>query len=166
MRKPPQPRAHSVDLTPVLGLVAILIPMLLMAYTPHVLAVIESDPPSLCAGDCTGGEAEQVVPVVTVSRMGLILSDVVVESGTPTTSTDLPCAGSCQSAADYDWSALQDTLALTRDETTSTGTVTIVPAGEISYDVVVAALDACRERIHPDGTREPLYHQPRLGSAG
>jgi hypothetical protein len=140
--------------------------MLLMAYTPHVLAVIESAPPSLCAGDCNGGDAEEVVPVVTVSRAGITLSDVVVESGTPTTSTDLPCARSCRSSADYDWSALQDTLALTRDETTSTGTVTIVPTDEIPYDVVVEALDACRERIHADGTREPLYPQPRLGSAG
>lgn len=157
----------QVNLTPVLGLVTILIPLLLMAYAPEVLAVIDSDVPSLCTAGCDEADhSEPVTPRVRVTAAGLELAEVVVEPGAPVGETTLPCGGPCRSADDYDWTGLQDTLARTLTETDSTGSVAIVPTDDVPYDVVVETMDACRERLHPDGTREPLYPRPMLGSAG
>ena len=167
MRKPMKSPDTHVNLTPVLGLVAILIPMLLMAYAPQVLAVIDSEPPALCAANCSGGDASEVVtPTVKVTAKGMVLTDVVMAPGAGVTTTELPCAGRCRSADDYDWKGLQDALSRTREETEGTGEVAIIPTDDVAYDVLVETMDACRERVYADGTREDLYPRPILGAAG
>ena len=70
MRRPPSTRRDPLDLTPILGLVAILIPMLLMAYLPHALATIETHVPAMCASCTDTDEAVPVVPTVHVTEQG------------------------------------------------------------------------------------------------
>ena len=166
MRNADKSRRSALDLTPVLGLVAILIPMLLMAYMPHVLAAIETRPPDICI-DCDESDAARpVIPTVHLSEHGLRLEQVVVSPGTPPAELALPCSGACRTAADYDWAGLQDALANTRAETSGSGVVRIVVSDDLVYEVVVNAMDACRERIHADGSRQLLYPDPLLASAG
>jgi len=166
MRRPSSTRRDPLDLTPILGLVAILIPMLLMAYLPHALATIETRVPAMCASCTDTDEAVPVVPTVHVTEQGLRLEQVVVTSGTDPDALELPCADTCRHAGDYDWAGLQEALATTRTETTGTGGVTIIVSDVVAYEVLVETMDACRERVHEDGTREPLYPHPTLGAAG
>jgi hypothetical protein len=164
MRTPAKSRTPDLNLTPVLGLVAILIPLLLMAYAPHVLAVIDSEPPSLCGASCAASTDDLVTPRVVVTGRGLVLENVVVTSGEPVTRQEVPCEGQCRSVDDYDWQTLQQTLARTRAETDGTGQVTILPAEDASYELLVETMDACREWRHDDGTVEPLYPRPTFGT--
>jgi len=167
VRKPVQNPRPEVNLTPVLGLVAILIPMLLMAYAPQVLAVIDSEPPALCGGSCAAEPGEEsVTPRVLLTARGITLEDVVMETGEDPSKAELPCTGACRTADDYDWEAVQEALALTRAETEGSGQVAIVPTDDVPYDVVVQSMDACRERVFADGTTEPLYPFPVLGALG
>jgi len=166
MRKAPPSRPSPLDLTPILGLVAILIPMLLMAYIPHVLATIDTRVPAICGG-CGEVDPEiEVVPTVHLSEQGLRLEQVVVTSGASPGELTLPCTGTCREAGDYDWGGMQDALAKTRAETSSTGRLTIVVSNDVVYDVVVNTMDACRERLLDDGSLQSLYPHATLGSAG
>jgi len=166
VRKLHQTQTPTINLTPILGLVAILIPLLLMAYLPHALAVIDTEVPAICGGCTVEDEPPLIVPKVQISRTGITLDQVVVEPGAAPRQTELPCAHTCKSAADYDWSGMQDALARTRAETNGNGGVTIIVADDVSYEVLVDTMDACRERLHTDGTREPLYPHPTLDAAG
>lgn len=164
MRHSVPPRPTPVDTTPILGLVAILIPMLLMAYAPQVLAVIDSEVPSLCAARCGEGGPAQVMPKLTLTARGVTLEQVVAHPGAALGTSELPCAGACRTADDYDWAAVQDILAATRAETDGSGEVFILPTDDVPYETVVEAMDACRERTTPDGSTEALYPYPVLGA--
>lgn len=133
---------------------------------PHVLVAIETWLPAICM-DCDKSDAEPpVIPTVHFSEHGPRLEQVVVSAGTPPAELALPCAGACRTAADYDWAGLQDALANTRAETSGTGAGKIIVSNDVAYDVVVIAVDVCRERVHADGSRQLLYPAPILGSAG
>ena len=160
-RSPVRPQ---VDLTPVLGLVAILIPMLLMAYMPHVLSQIETTPPAISCCD-KSTEDEVVVPRVQLTAEGFKLAAVIAEPGGEPDALELPCESGCRGTADYDWDGLQEVLLRTRRDTLSSGVVTILPDERVEYELVVATMDACRERRLDSGESELLYPSPRLASA-
>jgi hypothetical protein len=103
---------------------------------------------------------------VQITAAGIALEQVVVETGAAPDQTELPCSNMCRTASDYDWAGLQDVLARTRAETNGTGGVTIVVSDNLSYGILVNAMDACRERVHADGTAERLYPHPTLAAEG
>lgn len=167
-KQPRSPRTTNVDTTPVLGLVAILIPMLLMAYAPQVLAVIDSDAPRICASCGDGSHSEVVTPVVRLHAGGLTMESVRVLDGPEEGSLgrfDLACEGRCRSVDAYDWDRMQDVLAETAATTEGTGSVSLVAADDVPYEVVVRAMDMCRARSLDNGDEQVLYPHPTLGAS-
>lgn len=143
--------ASPLDLTPILGLVAILIPLLLMAYRPAELAMVDTVLPAICAADCTtGGEDPRVVtPALQISTEGYVLTGlsevpglVQVEAGRLV----LPClGGTCAGGEGYDTEGLTRTLTLAKDAYPDSQNITLVPDGHVAYAAVIQAMDASRE---------------------
>jgi len=163
------PAARNMNLTPIMGLVAILIPLLLMAYGPAEIAVIESSLPAFCAGSCTGAaEPEVVTPHVRIDRTGFVVGGL---AAVPDLELDedgqlrLPCTGGgCSDPDAYDFIALNNLMSTAKDAFPDSTAVTLVPAGSVPYEVLVGTMDATREAlVTPEGgERRNLFPYPTI----
>jgi biopolymer transport protein ExbD len=154
-------KEEPLNLIPVMNLVTILIPFLLMAAEFVSLAVIDSTLPAIGAPqppDPNQQEDEepplQLSLAITAKGVRVLGADKVLfpdgapelaegEEAPPT----VPCVsgGSCTSVDDYNWSELTRILAKVKDTYPDDENVIIVPDTKISYEVIVATMDASRE---------------------
>ncbi len=166
-------RANTpMDLSPIMGLVAILIPLLLMAYRPAELAMIESMLPGICSGDCSGGDPDPLIitPSLAITRSGFTLTGLQEVEGLELDEQgklDLPCeGGSCSRLEDYDTHALTQALSVAKDAYPDSTAITLVPDGRVAYEVLIAAMDASRAEIalvEGAGERELFPHASVAG---
>lgn len=143
-------RSANVDTTPILGLVAILIPLLLMAYAPQVLAVVDTNLPAVCSGCPTPSDDDPpVVPTIVLQSTGVELRQVVVPGSADATVQATPvvllCTGQCAAPSDYPWTEVRAHLESTRQQTPSRGEIQVGAEEDVSYDLLVAAMDVARE---------------------
>lgn len=146
---------RPLDLTPIMGLVAILIPLLLMAYRPAELALIDTSLPAICATGCdrVEGEPRIVTPSLAITAQGFVVGGL---AEVPDLETDeagrvhLPCtSGACAGSETYDTQALTALLGAVKDAYPDSTSITLVPDGRVPYEVVVRAMDASRAAPAP-----------------
>lgn len=141
---------RPLDLTPIMGLVAILIPLLLMAYRPAELAMIDSTLPAICATGCDQitGAPEVVTPSLAITAEGFVVGGLGEVPGLETDEAGrvhLPCTGgACTSPESYDTEALASLLGAVKDAYPDSTSITLVPEGRVPYQVVILAMDASR----------------------
>ena len=163
------PASRNMDLTPIMGLVAILIPLLLMAYGPAEVVVIDTSIPAICSGACTGEpEPEIVTPHIRIDRTGFVVGGL---AAVPDLELDeqgqfhLPCAGGgCSEPGAYALVALNNLMSTAKDAFPDSTAVTLVPTGAVPYEVLVGTMDATREALpmSEGGERRALFPYPTI----
>jgi biopolymer transport protein ExbD len=159
-------QAADLNLVPIMNLMAMLIPVLLVASQYVRLAVIEGD----VSSPGPGADQAELRPFelsLGVSAEGLHLfgADALLvkegvgvdPSGRPIQPT-LPCrGGACSQVDDYDWQGLQRLLGRIKDEHPSADRVVLIPDVRVRYEVLVRAMDMSRELpVEGQGMR-PLF---------
>jgi hypothetical protein len=72
----------------------------------------------------------------------------------------LPCAGPCSSVDAYDWAGLGRRLATLKDQHPDELTAVIAPGEDIRYEVLIRAMEVCREERRAEGGPRVLF--PRV----
>lgn len=136
-------REMVLDLTPVLSVIMHLIPMLLVVVRFRSLAMIELPEPSvpLLPAPDAAAWAEQSERVVSVT----VATDGIVVGGAGEGSGNLPCRGAC-SLTTYDWLGLERSLVDAKALHPAERRVVLAAAPTVPYEVLVKAMDTCRER--------------------
>jgi hypothetical protein len=159
-----------LNLTPIMNLVTILIPFLIMAAQFVQLSVIDSTLPAI-------GPPQQVEPPKPDEKPPLQLSIALTGKGITILGADtiiypdgkpefaegeekpptLPCksGGACQNVEDYDWRKLRAKLSLIKDEYPDDENVILVPNSDTQYEIIVRAMDSCRD--DPDADDRTLF---------
>lgn len=138
--------AEPLNLIPIMNLVTLLIPFLLMSAQFVAYAIIDSQAPAICDGDC--GEAPTPTLSVTlgVDRAGFHLT--TSGAGVDEETTDLPClkeacAGDPLKA--YDVAGLRAALTRIKDASPDSEALILLPAANLPYETLILAMDATRE---------------------
>jgi hypothetical protein len=145
--------AEDLDLVPIMNLVTILIPFLLMASSFVSLAVIDSTLPAIGAPptEQTDDEEETLSLKIVITDEGYTVAgnDAVLKSDSeegedpgPT----VPCTKpGCPSVDSYNAKELTRLLGQIKDRWADEENVVLVPEDDISYEVLVATMDASRD---------------------
>ncbi len=128
-------RSGDLNLTAVMNIFLILIPFLLLTASFVRLAVLEMTLPNLEPGGTAGERA--VVNLLTISRNGLVLKSPGF------TFPELP------KGDDYDWEALRRQLTAVKERYPDVEEIIIAPESTIRYQVIISAMDVCRESGFP-----------------
>ncbi len=185
MAQKPSERRHyrdkrfDLNLTPMMNLVALLIPILLVSVTYIEIASIEAELPGLDAG---GDRSAQSLNLrLRINQAGYILGHRALEAGLhhiPLTSRPVSCRTyvgrrpppeasngdrpPCQATEDtpvfsvYDRDALTRALVAIKTDHPRERGITISADDEISFEALVDALDASRSYEH-NQRRTPLF---------
>lgn len=129
----------ELDLVPVMNLVTILIPFLLVA-SGMAITVVETSMPM--KGE--GGSDPDAMPSIVVG------SDAVSVVAADGTRAEFPCRGSCAGRDALDLTGLAEGLHRLRDADPTLDGARLVPDDSVSYEVIIALLDASREAGMPN----------------
>jgi len=130
----------ELDLVPIMNLVTILIPFLLIASSFASLAVINSTLPAIGPAPEPSPETDLNLKV-RIDGYGIHVQgdDARLEGGRV-----LGCRGACAGPESYDLAGLTSLLGELKAEHADAESVVLVPDGAVSYDVLVATMDATR----------------------
>lgn len=155
------------DMVPMMNLVTILIPFLVMSMQLVSLAVIDSTLPAISKETPQEEVDEDDKPLslsLVVSGDGFLMdlgSDdfMTEEKGGPGVAIECLEVG-CPTPESYDYAELTSRLTKIKDkyDTERDQTVILVPSSNTRYEVLIYAMDACRE--DPDST--DAEGKPRL----
>lgn len=135
----------DLDLVPVMNLVTILIPFLLVA-SGMALTVVETSMP-MKGADGTADPNTWPSIVVGGSSVAVVAADG--------SRTELPCAGPCSTRDSLDLAGLADGLHRLRDTDPALDSAKLVPDDSVSYEVIIALMDASREAGMPNVVMSP-----------
>jgi biopolymer transport protein ExbD len=175
----------ELELTPIMNLVTILIPVLLMAAQFVTIAVIDSTLPAIGFPDpnqvVDPNEEPPLNLQLFITDKGLTLrgqgaDPVLYPEGAPAVAEGeqrpptVPCksGGVCANLDDYDWETLNAKLILLKDKFPKEQNVILVPDNHIHYEILVKAMDASRDdpKTKTDtGTRELFPYVVIAGGA-
>ena len=138
--------AAALNLLPVMNLVTILIPLLLMSAQLVQIAVIDSSLPAI--SPITTPPPPQhdalVTPSLLISRQGVTIQGA--EDVLTAEDARVPCASQPCQPDTYDYSGVQERLDRIKQAHPGAEVVILVPEDSIPYEVLVALMDAARER--------------------
>lgn len=148
----------ELNVLPVMNLMVTLIPFLLLGAAFYKIAVIPATLPS----HDPSAEADQKPPSDEIITLNLIIEldriELTASSATvspeqlDTLKTTLPLKGGQLDAAQ-----LTEAVARFKGGYPKSDTVLVLPAPQIPYQLLVAVLDATRERISKSGAKQPLF---------
>ena len=165
MGKARQGNMQDLDLVPIMNLVTILIPFLLLGAQFMRLAVIDTALPSPPA-------TTTVVPddglrlTVAISTEGYRVTgrDELLSGG-----SEVPClTAGCPEPGSYDTAGLTRLLGALKGRWPDEKYVVVVPASEVTYEVLVRTMDAAREDREGSvgGVRTVLFPSVVIAGAG
>lgn len=143
---------------PVMSLIVHLVPMLLLSVRFLSLGQVTGQGPVVPAVPASGAEqlARQAAQVVSVRITG----EGFVVGGLPEGEPRIRCAAPC-APEDYDYLALNASMAAAKRAHPEEGRVVIVPDPAVPYDVIVRVMEASRARKTAGG-EVPLFPVPIL----
>ena len=163
----------DLNLVPVMNLVSVLIPFLLMAAEFVSLAAIHSTLPTIGPPQPDPQEPDQAPLNLTVAIgvEGLEVQGAAAALGEEggEGATSMPCRGGgrCGDVDAYDWQGLTRLLARVKDARPDEESVILVPDERVQYEVLVRAMDVCREdRSGAAASGAPRALFPRVVIAG
>ncbi|MEZ4321400.1 MAG: biopolymer transporter ExbD [Myxococcota bacterium] len=138
----------ELDLVPIMNMVTILIPFLLLSVQFVSLAVIDSTLPAI--GKPTEPSAEDKEKLnlsVAITDKGYTVLGASGVLGNPEgEGATVPCLrDGCPGVEAYDTKKLTETLGRIKDEFSEEENVILVPESNVSYEVLIATMDASRE---------------------
>ena len=136
MRGPRIVKRQELNLMPVMNLITILIPLLLMTSSLVNVAVLDLNAPSIGTNESLEEDALQLALMIQTTGL------TVIENGEV---TELPCLSDCLDATSYDFSGLGMVLTEVKSRHPNAEDITIIPTGNVPFEVIVAAMDATRQ---------------------
>jgi biopolymer transport protein ExbD len=135
---------ENVNLTGFMNVVLILIPFLLLTASFVRLAVVDMTLPNLGGGG-QGGRQAASAPV----EKAVLNILLIKESGIQVKSPDMVFP-EVPKGDDYDWKELSRQLGKIKEQYPSSEDVIIAPQSGIRYQILIMAMDACREAGFPN----------------
>lgn len=138
----------DLDLVPIMNMVTILIPFLLLSVQFVSLAVIDSTLPAIGKpSEPTEEDKEKLNLSVAVTDKGYTILGASGVLGNPDgEGATIPCLrDGCPGVDAYDTPKLTEMLGQIKDEFPDEENVILVPESNISYEVLIATMDASRE---------------------
>lgn len=161
MARRPMEQNTELNLIPVMNLMSVTIPFLVMGAQFVEYSSMQGAMARIGARPAPGIEAP-VQPLglqVAISAEGLGLSVGAGATG-GAQRTVLPCAGPCRDVDAYDWAGLNRRLAALKDQHPDELTAVVAPSDDIRYELLIRAMEACREERLADGSARVLF--PRV----
>lgn len=143
---------RDLDLVPIMNLVTILIPFLLMSTQFVALAIVDSSLPAIDHDGEADPTTEELGLRVLIGPSGF---SVEADAELPDTVGALPCsAGGCGELDTWDLDGLNTALADVKAAFPDEDTLVLVPWSDVSYEVIIATMDAARTER---GADDPLF---------
>jgi biopolymer transport protein ExbD len=180
-----------LDLTPMMNLIAILIPCLLISVAFVEVAVAEAFAPGDVERESTAGQSSITVTVTEngylVSASGLAAGGAPIEVPVPLVEQRIDCrrflgtvplprrrnaglrpctaAGEERAARIYDAHRLAEVLAELARRDPAQRQVVVAAEPDVDFEAVIDVMDTSRERVGTDGSRRPMFDQVIFGFA-
>jgi biopolymer transport protein ExbD len=140
-REPKEP-----NLIPIMNLFIVIIPMLMTIMVSVHLAMLEITLPT-AGGGGAAQEAETTPPVRIV--LALYADRFEVKVGEQEDVTVIPQKGQAEGAGEYDFVKLDEMLASLGEKHQNQDTVELLPAPDVTYDILLRAIDLCKNNGFP-----------------
>lgn len=141
----------ELDLVPIMNMVTILIPFLLLSAQFVSLAVIDSTLPAIGKPAETEEQKdeEKLNLSVAITPGGYSILGANVVLGNPEgEGATVPCLrDGCPGAEAYDVKRLTEMLGQIKDKFPNEENIILIPESRISYEVLIATMDATREDV-------------------
>ena len=166
----PSDQGTELNLIPVMNLMSVTIPFLVMGAQFVQYASIEGAMARIGATPKPGVEqpAPPAALAVRIDDEGLIVSiGAPGRSAASAALTRLPCRiQPCQGVEDYPWDGLVASLSEIKDQFPDETHVVLVPAEDTRYELLIRAMDTCREDRRVVGAPRPLFPQVAIAGGG
>ncbi len=167
MARRPMEQNTELNLIPVMNLMSVTIPFLVMGAQFVEYSSMQGPMARIGARPEPGVEAPSrpigLRVAITADGIGLSVGDGA-EGGARRTA--LPCRGACSGLDSYDWVGLGRALSNLKDQHPDELTAVIAPGDDVRYELLIRAMETCREERRAVGGVRVLFPQVLISPAG